>query len=221
MRVKLVAAGVVAGLLSAQGVASAKGPPSGGAKPLPVDQAAALVAAPAAVSSGSVTRAVSPQEALAAAALPGATVDVAPGMSLQQAVGIGAASSTATPNQAAAPAATAAADAATGCAANSAWWEWGTWPYQQRITDTTYWCAVYGDHITYRSSSVNGSGSLCNTNWTTSQLISGGIGYSWFVMRSSAGFNCPTVIPWVTLHPNHYLDVSRNAWGNSAIERTG
>jgi hypothetical protein len=29
------------------------------------------------------------------------------------------------------------------------------------------------------------------------------------------------VIPWITLHPSHSLDVSRNAWGNSAIVATG
>ena len=38
-------------------------------------------------------------------------------------------------------------------------------------------------------------GTLCSTNWTGSALISGGIGYSWFVMRSSAGFACPTRDP--------------------------
>jgi hypothetical protein len=140
-------------------------------------------------------------------------VSVEPGLSLREAVGLGSSGAT--------PSATVAAEAASGCAANAAWWQWGTWPYEQRITDTTYWCAVYGDHITYRSSSVNGDGTLCSTNWTGSALISGGIGYSWFVMRSSAGFACPTVIPWITLHPSHYLDVSRNAWGNSAIVATG
>jgi hypothetical protein len=223
MRVKILAAGAFVGLLALPAAAGAKAPPGGVVRPLPEAEAAALVAAPAAVASGSVTRAVSPQEALAAAGLPGAAVSVAPGLSLRQAVGI-AADSPASPAIAsvagsAAPAApvSAAAATATGCASNAAWWEWGTWPYQQRITDTTYWCAVYGSHITYRSSSVSGTGTLCGTGWTSSALISGGIGYSWFVMRSSAGFSCPTVVPWVTLHPSHHLDVSRNAWGNSAI----
>ena len=155
-------------------------------KPLPQAEAEALAGAAADVSSGSETRVVSPQEALAAAALPGALV-----------VGV-------------APAAT------TACSANAAWHQWGTWPYEQRITDTTYWCAVYGGQITYRSSSVSATGTLCGSNWTTSQLISGGIGYSWFVMRSSAGFSCPTVIPWVTLHPSHYEDIARNAWGSTS-----
>jgi hypothetical protein len=211
MRAKLLVAGVLTGLLTTGGAAMAKAPPAGGARPLPPAEATTLAAT--GVSSGSVTRSVSADEALAAATRPGATVSVAPGLSLREAVGLGSAGAT--------PSATVAAEAAIGCAANAAWWQWGTWPYEQRITDTTYWCAVYGDHITYRSSSVDGNGTLCSTNWTGSALVSGGIGYSWFVMRSSAGFACPTVIPWITLHPSHYLDVSRNAWGNSAIVATG
>jgi hypothetical protein len=189
---------------------------AGGPQPVSPEQAQVLVGAPALVLSGSSTRVVSPREALSAASLPGAVVSVAPDMSAAQAVGLGPVLSTSTstagvlrPIQVTA--------AATSCSANSQWYEWGTWPYQQRITDTTYWCAVYGDHITYTSSSTNGSGTLCGTAWTSSQIISGGIGYSWFVNRASAGFNCPTAIPWVSLHPSHYEDTSRNAWGSTSL----
>ena len=165
---------------------------AGGPQPLAPGQAQALANAAPAAQTGSVTRPATPQEAAAAAALPGATVS--------------------TPVQSVA----ATTAAATSCWATAFWRQWGTWPYEQKITDTTYWCAVYGDHITYISSSVNGTGTLCGTSWTTSQLISGGIGYSWFVQRSSAGFSCPTAIPWVSLHPSHYTDVSRNDWGSTA-----
>jgi len=183
---------------------------------LPAAQAEALVASTPTVQSGSVTRKVSAQEALAAAASPGATVSLAPGYSLTQAVGLAPepAPAGAVPSPVVRP--IGAAVNYVGCNANAAWHQWGTWPYEQKITDTTYWCAVYGDHITYTSSSVTATGTFCGTSWTTSQLISGGIGYSWFVMRSSAGWACPTVIPWVTLHPSHYEDVSRNAWGSTA-----
>jgi len=206
------AAAVVVILLAAVSAAAVTSAAAAGRpQPLPQAQAQALITAPAAVQSGSTTRAISPQEALAAASVAGATVSIAPGLSLAQAVGLalpGAASSAVRP-------------ASVGCSANAAWHEWGTWPYQQRITDTTYWCAVYGDHITYTSSSVTASGTLCGTGWTSSQLIGGGIGYSWFVMRSSAGWNCPTVIPWVTLHPSHHVDISRNAWGSTAEVGSG
>jgi hypothetical protein len=41
------------------------------------------------------------------------------------------------------------------------------------------------------------------------------------VMRSSAGWSCATVVPWVTLHPSHYEDVSRNDWGSTAEVGSG
>ena len=188
----------------------------GGPKPAAPDQAQALVASPASVLSGSSSRSVSPQEALAAASLPGAVVSVAPGLSLGQAVGVAPALSTSTSTAGVLRPIGVTTAAFTACWANAFWHEWGTWPYQQRITDTTYWCAVYGDRITYTSSTANGSGTLCATSWTSNQIISGGIGYSWFVNRSSAGFTCPTAIPWVSLHPSHYEDIARNAWGSTS-----
>jgi hypothetical protein len=191
----------------------------GGAQPAAPAQAQALINAPALVASGSTTRSVSAQEALAAASLPGATVSVSPGLSVAQAVGLSPVASVST--SASSPArAVGLATAATACSANAMWSEWGYWPYQQRITDTTYWCAVYGDHITYTSSTVNGTGTLCGTSWTSSQIISGGIGSSWFVTRSSAGFTCPTAIPYISLHPSRYEDVSRNAWGSTSLAGT-
>jgi hypothetical protein len=208
----LVAALVLAVLAPA---GSAGGPPS--QQLLAPGQAQALINAPAAVQSGSSTRSVTAQEALAAASVAGAVVSVAPGLSLQEAVGLAPAVGGPTRRTYA----VGRASAYTACSANSAWHEWGTWPYQQRITDTTYWCAVYGERITYTSSTANGSGTLCSTNWTSSQLVSGGIGYSWFVTRSSAGFSCPTAIPWISLHPSHYEDVARNAWGSTSEVGSG
>lgn len=190
---------------------------AGSPQPTTPAQAQALISAPALVASGSVTRSVSPQEALSAASLPGAIVSVAPGLSPAQAVGLSPAVSVSTSTSSSIVRPIGTTTASTACNANAAWYEWGTWPYQQRITDTTYWCAVYGDHITYTSSTTNGSGTLCGTSWTSNQIISGGIGFSWFVNRSSAGFSCPTAIPWVSLHPSHYQDVSRNAWGSTAL----
>ncbi len=193
---------------------------AGGPQPLPQAQAQALIDAPAAVQSSSATRPVSAREALAAGSIAGAVVSVAPGMSPAQAVGLApVVSLSATTGAVVRPIGT--TTSAVACSANAAWHEWGTWPYQQRITDTTYWCAVYGDHITYTSSSATASGTLCGADWARSQQIGGGIGYSWFVVRSSAEWACPTVIPWVVLHPSHHEDVSRNAWGSTAEVGSG
>jgi len=198
---------VVALALVVPAAASARppGPAAPAPAPLPEAQAQALVTAPAAVPGGSETWSVSPQEALAAASAPGATVYVASGLSLREAVGV----------------AQPLAAEAVGCSANRGYRTWGTWPYEQQLSDTTYWCAVYGDHITYYSSTVNATGTLCDSSWRSSQVTSGGIGYSWFVVRTSAGWSCPTVVPWLNLHPSHYMDYSRNAWGSTELVGSG
>jgi hypothetical protein len=188
-------------------------------QPLSPAQAQALIAGPA-VQGPSVTRSVSPQEALAAASRPGAVVSIAPGLSLAQAVGLGSTADAVTSTSSLAKP-EAAATASTACASTQSGWQWGTWPYEQTINDITYWCVIYGSAITYRSTSVTATGTLCGSAWTASQLISGGVGYTWFVMRASAGWNCPTVIPYVILHQSHYLDTAHNDWGNSAQVGTG
>jgi hypothetical protein len=40
-------------------------------------------------------------------------------------------------------------------------------------------------------------------------------------MRSSAGFACPTVIPWITLHTTHHEDVKRTARGATTLVGSG
>lgn len=205
-----VSAAVAAGFTAAVAPGAQAG--AGTPGPLDPDAAAALVSAAPAVASGSTLRRVTAAEALAAASTPGASVSVAPGLSLQQAVGASATRQ--------APAG-AVATASPACWANAAWRQWGTWPYEQKITDTTYWCAVYGVRITYRSSTTTAGGTLCGVSWRSSQLVAGGIGYSWFTIRASAGFACPTVIPWVTLHPSHYEDTARNAWGGTSAVGSG
>ena len=107
--------------------------------------------------------------------------------------------------------------------ANAAWHEWGTWPYQQRITDTTYWCAIYNKHITYRTSTTTASGLLCGVQWRAGALIAGGVGrgFTYFTNRASAGFSCQTIIPWITLHTTHHLDVKRTDTGVTTQVGTG
>ena len=172
--------------------------------PLPPDEAQTL-AATGTQSSGSSTTAVDGVTALNASTLPESDTSIEGGVSAQAAVGL-------------APLAEGNLIAARpACWANAYWHQWGTWPYQQRITDTTYWCAVYGSHITFRSSTTTASGLLCGVSWRARQLIGGGVGpgFTYFTMRSSAGFACPTVIPWVTIHTTHHEDIKRNTWGGT------
>jgi hypothetical protein len=164
----------------------------GKARPLDPDVAEALISAPG--SSGTSVVPVSKQEALAAMEQPGAQTSLAPEY--------------ATPELAVA--------AATGCAAYQSWRSWGTWPYDQQVYDHTYYCVIVGSRITSRSTSVSTGGTLCGTESRSNWIVSGGIGYSWMVVHAEARFSCPTVIPWVTIHPTDWLETSYNAWGNAA-----
>ncbi len=185
----------------------------GGAVPLSPDQAEALVTAQAAVPSGETTTLVSGDAALAASALPGADTSVDPELGAAGAVGLVA------PGDASV--AIGLSSPSIWCWADRAWWEWGTWPYEQRLIDTTYWCALYGKRLTYRTTTVTTSGTLCGTDWRADAVIAGGIGFHGMTIRSSAGFACPTIVPWVTLHPTRHLDVLRNDRGGAAIVGRG
>jgi hypothetical protein len=194
----LLAAALIA-ILGSAALTSAATP-----APLPQDQAQALIAAPADAPEGSSTSSVDGAAALSASTQPGADTSIEAGISAQAAVGLvplneGNAISATRPI----------------CWANAAWHQWGTWPYQQRITDTTYWCAVFGSHITYRSSTTTASGTLCGVDWRAHALIGGGVGrgFTYFTVRASAGFSCETDIPWITIHTTHHLDIKRTDRG--------
>ena len=183
-----------------------------GIPPSPPNQAQALASAPAGVPSGSSTSSVDGRTALDASASSGADTSVEAGISPEAAVGLAPLTEDGTLS-AIRPA----------CWRNSAWSAWGTWPYQQRITDTTYWCALLGNHITFRSSMASAGGTLCGVQWRGIGLIGGGVGrgYTSFTNRASAGFSCQTIVPWITIHTTHHEDVKRNARGVTSFVGSG
>jgi hypothetical protein len=208
-RLAALLAAVTAILGSATPALAVLSDPGGGTPALlSPDDAYALATAPVPLAdqSGSSTSQVDSATALAASSLPGADTWVESDLSPEAAVGISG-----------------SLGMRPICWANAAWHRWGTWPYQQRLTDTTYWCAVYGSHITYRSSSTTATGTFCATGWTSTQLIAGGVGpgFTYFTTRSSAGWSCATVIPWVTIHTAHHQDVRRGDTGNTTVVGTG
>jgi hypothetical protein len=188
---KVLTSVVLAGLLVAPAAAAGNG--HGNGKPLDPAAAQALAASPGA-SLGTVVTPVSKQDALAAAQLPGASTVVASGFA----------------------SAAAAVSASTGCASYQSGWGWGTWPYDQQVYDHTYYCAVTGQYITYRSTVVTTGGTLCSAESRDNWITSGGIGYFWMVVHAQARFSCPTAIPYISLHPTDWLETAYNAWGNAA-----
>lgn len=193
----------LAAVLGAGAPARAAG--GGTPTPLPLAQATALANATPAVPSGSSTSVVDGSTVLDAAALPGAQTSIESGISPRAAVGLAPSNNDANLVSAARPT----------CWSNYMWHQWGTWPYEQRVTDTTYWCAVFNSHITYRTSTTTASGTLCGVSWRAGALIGGGVGrgFTFFTNRASAGFSCQTVVPWITLHTTHYEDTKRTDRG--------
>ena len=183
---------VLAVLGAAPSALAAKPGPPAAARAAP-DEALVLASTPGG-SDGVIVRQVSQAAALAAAQQPGSKVDVAPGVT---------------------NAATAAA-AANACFSWHSGWHWGTWPYDQHIDEYTYYCAVYGQSITMRSTNVTAGGALCGVESRDNWITSGGIGYFWMVVHAQARFSCPTVVPWIHIHPTDWLETSYNAWGNAS-----
>jgi hypothetical protein len=181
-----------------------------GPSPYAPDDAQALANATAAVPSGSSTTAVDGQTALNASSLPGADTSAEADISPQAAVGLAPLNDSGDGSYIASVPATRAS-----CWASQAWHQWGTWPYQQRITDTTYWCAIFDKHITYRTSTTTASGLLCGVGWRAGALIGGGVGpgFTYFTNRASANFVCQTAIPWIAIHTTHHLDTKRTDRG--------
>lgn len=103
------------------------------------------------------------------------------------------------------------------CFSGSVSAKWGTWPYDQHVTDHTYWCAVYGGYITYRSTYVTHSGSLCSGSGDYSFRINGGVNYQYVYYESGAYFNCPTTIPWVNVNRHDWLHILVDAWGSLTV----
>lgn len=185
---------------------------SGGLTPLAPADAETLVTSGEA-GGGTTAVIVDGSTVLAAAALPGANTAVETGLTPEQAVGLEPA-----PSEDAF-----GVQLPKGCWANAVWHRWGTWPYQQKVTDTTYWCAVLGSHITLRTSTTTASGTLCSPSLPAAQLIAGGVGkgFTYFTMRASAVFSCATVIPWITIHESRHEDIRRDDVGATTVVRTG
>jgi hypothetical protein len=148
-------------------------------KPLPPDQANALASAPgdpAVVSVHPVTK----KEALSQSQGPGWVTDV--------------------PVETAATT-TATAAATEYCASGTVYKNWGLWPYGRSVTDHTYWCYVYNNRITYRSTYVTtGGGPLCGGHDQYNFRISGGTGYRYVFIEAGAYFGCTSTIGTLNYH---------------------
>src|SRR5436853_441415 len=76
---------------------------------------------------------------------------------------------------------------------------------------------------TETSGSTTSAGTLCGVSWRAGQVIAGGVGrgFTYFTNRASAGFGCPTTIPWFTIHTTHHEDVKRTDRGVTTLVGAG
>jgi len=103
------------------------------------------------------------------------------------------------------------------CWQTTFWRYWGAYPYQQRLWEARSWCAHYGFAIYYRVSHFGTGGvfSLCSGHDAQGWRTGGGIGYSWVEVRTTGNFDCPTNIPWITIHTGHWMQWRSNSNGAS------
>lgn len=84
---------------------------------------------------------------------------------------------------------------------------WGTWPYNQSVTQNTYWCRKNG-LLSYRSTTITTGSYFCSSHDPYEFKVAGGVGYTYVVVHRGAYFNCPTAIPWININVNDWAE-----WG--------
>jgi hypothetical protein len=205
-------AGLVASLALLAGTARAAGGIETGIYGAPVEQMKALTDSRP-TTGGGAPQAITPMQAYQAASERGATVEVADGLSLEQAVGLAATASTTAPLAAAPRAST----ASVACWRWAPWVRWGTWPWHQKVVNDFSWCAVYGDHITSWSSHVSLDAYLCGYSGAYGYKQVGGAGYGVVRHRAGGYFSCASPYPFITYHYNRWFDTSFYTRGSAAI----
>jgi hypothetical protein len=96
----------------------------------------------------------------------------------------------------------------------------GIFPYERSHHAATYWCAVYGQYLTYRRTDTRGdTNGFCSTTGTGSWKMGGGVYNRWVKVHTWSSFSCPTPW-WWSLHDTLWMNIAYNAWGSYAVEES-
>jgi hypothetical protein len=96
----------------------------------------------------------------------------------------------------------------------------GVFPYERTHHAATYWCAVYGQYLTYRRTDTRGdTNGFCSTTDTGSWKMGGGVYYRWVKVHTWSSFSCPTPW-WWSLHDTLWMNIAYNVWGSYAVEES-
>lgn len=129
----------------------------------------------------------------------------------------------AAPNDGQAPVSAASSEGSVG--GNACWYvalrnSLGVFPYERTHHAATYWCAVYGQYLTYRRTDTRGdTNGFCSTTGTGSWKMGGGVQYRWVKVHTWSSFSCPTPW-WWSLHDTLWMNIAYNAWGSYAVEES-
>jgi hypothetical protein len=94
----------------------------------------------------------------------------------------------------------------------------GIFPYERTHHAATYWCAVYGQYLTYRRTDTRGdTNGFCSTTGTGNWKMGGGVYYRWVKVHTWSSFSCPTPW-WWSLNDTLWMNIAYNVWGSYAIE---
>lgn len=149
-----------------------------------------------------------PEQALGAAKIPGAMTEIAPGLTLRQAVGLD-------------PVRRLAHRAATtACWSYGDGMSWDFWPWDRHLNDSTYLCGS-GGVITYRSSHFSQSQTACNPTGTYGYKLAGGAGETYVAWREGGTWSCASPLPWISVYPNDWMDIYANGSGGYWIYESG
>ena len=153
---------------------------------------------------------VTPAEALAAASKPGAGVEVLPGITPQEATG-----AQPSPGKSIETETEGGDTTGSTCWFATIWGQWGTYPYQQRVTDNTYWCARAGT-LTYRDTYPTLGSSLCTHGSGYDFRIGGGVGTPSVLLQVGGSFSCG--LPWIGgYNTDRWLRTNHTAYGEAYI----
>jgi hypothetical protein len=184
--------------------AASAAPPPFAPGPLTAEQAQAQHAT---ITHG-VAQHATPEQALAASKIPGSLTEIAPGLTLRQAVGLD-------------PARRLAHRAvSTACWNYGDGMSWDFWPWDRHLNDSTYICGS-GGVITYRSSHFSQSQTSCNPQGTYSYKLNGGAGETYVAWREGGNWSCASPLPWVSVYPNDWMDIYANGSGGYWVYESG
>jgi len=94
--------------------------------------------------------------------------------------------------------------------------QWGVYPYQQNLSNDTYWCSMYYEYVSYRFTHIRLGSSMCSKSGAFSYRIGGGVGTNLVWVRAGGSWSCgiPHIGGW---NVDRLLDSVWQANGNVYI----